>query len=384
VIIVMLHPQTINERLEPLLKWPGGKQDELRFILPALPNTIKHYYEPFLGGGAVFLAIPQEIPAYVNDKSYDLIRFYQAIADEDKQFFGALDCILQEWRKLENIVEQAKASLLENYQAFRAGILSESKLRDFIQAFVTTYLDELSASYFAQDSAFYLKSIRQSLQSKIKRMKKIEGQKGEISESDVLDNLEGAIKAAYYTYMRQLYNYARKFRLSDAEQAAIFFFVRENAYASMFRFNKQGHFNIPYGGIAYNRKNLGVKVERFRNPALLVRFHNTTFGNFDFADFIETYPPQSGDFIFLDPPYDSEFSSYDQNPFGKRDQERLAQYLIEECPANFMLVIKSTPFILSLYQDKGLNIVDFEKKYMYTVKERNNRDVTHLMIRNYS
>jgi DNA adenine methylase len=382
----MLYPPSINERLEPLLKWPGGKQDELRFILPALPETMKNYYEPFLGGGAVYLTIPQETPAYVNDKSSDLIRFYQAVASENGDFFATLDCILFEWQKLEEILLVTKDSFLVNYQAFRAGQLSESKLRDFVQTFLTDNVENFSSSLevlFPQDIAFYLKTIRQSLQNKMKRMKKIEAQKGEIPEKDVLDNIEGAIKAAFYTYMRQLYNYAKKFQLNDAKQAAIFFFIRENAYASMFRFNKQGHFNIPYGGIAYNRKNLGAKVERFRNPALLARFHNTTFGNFDFSDFIKQYPSQAGDFIFLDPPYDSEFSNYDQNPFGKSDQERLAHYLIEECSANFMMVIKSTPFILSLYENKGLSIVDFEKKYMYTVKERNNRDVTHLMIRNY-
>jgi DNA adenine methylase len=382
----MIYPPQISENLEPLLKWPGGKTDELRFILPAMPSTIRHYYEPFLGGGAVYLAIPQETPAFVNDKSWDLIRFYQAVAGEDAGFFATLTFILSDWQKLECIVESAKDSILENYLAFRAGLLSESKARAFVEAFVSTHLDEISQELennFPQDIAFYLKTIRQSLFSKMKRMKKIEGQKGQISDKDIIDNLEGAVKAAFYTYMRHLYNYAKKFHLSDGEQAAVFFFIRENAYASMFRFNKQGHFNIPYGGIAYNRKNLGAKVERFKNPALLARLRNTSLGNFDFADFMRQYPPQAGDFIFLDPPYDSEFSSYDQNPFGKADQERLAQYLIAECPANFMLVIKSTPFILSLYQDKGLNIVDFEKKYMYTVKERNNRDVTHLMITNY-
>jgi DNA adenine methylase len=384
----MTYPPQITEILEPLLKWPGGKTDELRFILPALPNHIKHYYEPFLGGGAVYLATPQEIPAYVNDKSWDLIHFYQAVANEDTGFFSALSLILADWQKLEYLaeVEGSKIALLENYQAFRIGQLSESKIRGFVDSFVSNHLDEFSQELeknFPQDMAFYLRTIRQSLLSKMKRMKKIEGQKGEISEADVLDNLEGAMKAAFYTYLRHLYNYAKKFRLSDSSLAAIFFFIRENAYASMFRFNKQGHFNIPYGGIAYNRKNLLAKVERFKNPALLARFRNTVFGNLDFADFIKQYPPQAGDFIFLDPPYDSEFSSYDKNPFGKADQERLAHYLIKDCPANFMMVIKSTEFILSLYQDKGLNIMDFEKKYMYTIKERNNRDVTHLMITNY-
>src|SRR5690606_28670496 len=98
----------------------------------------------------------------------------------------------------------------------------------------------------------------------------------------------------------------------------------------------------------------------------------------DFWEFLKIHIPQEGDFVFLDPPYDTEFSSYDQNPFGKADQARLANYLIHECKANFMLVIKSTEYILSLYNDKGLNVRPFDKTYLYTVKERNNREVTHL------
>src|SRR5690606_17743331 len=132
---------------------------------------------------------------------------------------------------------------------------------------------------------------------------------------DIQDNLEGALKASFYYYTRHLYNYSAKFRLSESQHAAIFFFIRENAYASMFRFNKAGHFNIPYGGIAYNRKNLRLKVEKFEHNNLLARLQNTIFDSLDFLDFLEKFPPRTGDFIFLDPPYDSEFSSYDKNLF---------------------------------------------------------------------
>ena len=37
------------------------------------------------------------------------------------------------------------------------------------------------------------------------------------------------------------------------------------------------------------------------------------------------------DFVFLDPPYDSEFSTYAKNEFDRGDQARLADYLIKEC-----------------------------------------------------
>jgi len=92
---------------------------------------------------------------------------------------------------------------------------------------------------------------------------------------------------------------------------------------------------------------------------------------------------QANDFIFLDPPYDSEFSTYAQNKFGKHDQERLADYLSDHCQAQFMLVIKNTPTILNLYAHKGLTIRAFDKKYLVSFQDRNNRDAEHLIITNY-
>jgi len=54
----------------------------------------------------------------------------------------------------------------------------------------------------------------------------------------------------------------------------------------------------------------------------------------------------------LDPPYDSEFSTYDKNIFNKEDQKRLADYLIKDCNAKWMMIIKNTEFIFDLYNKK--------------------------------
>ncbi|MFC1802327.1 DNA adenine methylase, partial [Patescibacteria group bacterium] len=89
------------------------------------------------------------------------------------------------------------------------------------------------------------------------------------------------------------------------------------------------------------------------------------------------------DFIFLDPPYDTNFSDYDKNSFDKKDQERLAKCLYKT-KANFILIIKKTPFIYDLYNNKkAIKIDSFEKTYLYNVKGRNDRDVEHLIIYNF-
>ena len=100
----------------------------------------------------------------------------------------------------------------------------------------------------------------------------------------------------------------------------------------------------------------------------------------DFADFFKQVKLTSGDFVFLHPPYDTDFSDYENRQFNKLDQERLANEL-KKMEAKFILVIKNTDFIKSLYE-KDFNILSFDNTYTYNVRGRNKRDVEHLIITN--
>ena len=102
------------------------------------------------------------------------------------------------------------------------------------------------------------------------------------------------------------------------------------------------------------------------------------------------HAPEEDDFVFLDPPYDTEFSTYAKNEFDKDDQARLAEYLINECRGNFMIVIKNTEYISSLYQEGtitanggNIHVSSFDKKYFVSFQDRNNKEAQHLLITNY-
>lgn len=178
-------------------------------------------------------------------------------------------------------------------------------------------------------------------------------------------------------FIRALYN------KNQTQNSEYFYFIREYCYSSMFRYNSNGEFNVPYGGISYNRKNFQRKIDSIKSAELQKHFVNTDIYNLDFEDFLNKIKLTKNDFIFLDPPYDTDFSSYVNNSFDKADQERLANYLINNCPAKFMLVIKNTEFISNLYSNKGLYIDSFDKTYMVSFKGRNNRNCEHLIITNY-
>lgn len=85
--------------------------------------------------------------------------------------------------------------------------------------------------------------------------------------------------------------------------------------------------------------------------------------------------------MFVDPPYDSTFSTYANNEFDKNEQIRLRDCL-KKISAKTMIVIKYTDFIYNLYRG-NFKIIDFDKKYTVNFKNRNNRDTKHLIITNY-
>ena len=372
------------ERLTSLLKWAGGKEQELKHILPLIPS-FDAYYEPFVGGGAVFFSI-QSQRKLINDKSPDLFNLYVMTAQQNVDFFRALDTLLLGWQRVSKVVDGCATDLLNMYQVYSMDKSSPEEMQSSLLEFVrqhTAEFNNMFEVFFDKDTGNFIREIKRNLLSKTRRTKELENRKWKLPEPDIIANIECALKSAYYMHLRYLYNRIGEYGIPASLSAAIFFFVRENAYASMFRYNSKGGFNVPYGGIAYNRKNLARKIAYLQSSEVELHLRNTVIENMDFEAFLQKYPPQAGDFVFLDPPYDSEFSTYSQNEFVREDQERLASYLLKQCRAKFMLVIKNTPTILHLYGNASLNIKTFDKKYLVSFQDRNNRDAEHLIITNY-
>ena len=228
----------------------------------------------------------------------------------------------------------------------------------------------------------FINEIEKHLISKMNRMYKIEKQKKLMNKKDTLDNIECAFKSAFYMHFRHLYNEAEKLNINISFYTAIFYFIREFCYASMFRYNKNGKFNVPYGGISYNRKEFIKKIEYIDSKKIKEYMEQTEIYCDDFEAFLKEVKPERGDFIFLDPPYDTEFSTYAKNEFAKKDQVRLCEYL-KNTKANIMLIIKNTEFIYNLYNTKEFKIKTFDKKYLVSFQNRNDKDVEHLLITNY-
>ncbi len=67
-------------KAQPFVKWAGGKRSLVPEILKHIPDSFNHYWEPFLGGGAVFFALNGLIDtAHLSDYNRELITTYKAI-----------------------------------------------------------------------------------------------------------------------------------------------------------------------------------------------------------------------------------------------------------------------------------------------------------------
>ena len=73
--------------IKPFIRWAGGKSRLLPRILPHVPSNIKNYYEPFLGGGAVFLACAARVSgrSYLADLNEHLVAAWIAMRDHQSE-----------------------------------------------------------------------------------------------------------------------------------------------------------------------------------------------------------------------------------------------------------------------------------------------------------
>jgi DNA adenine methylase len=85
-------------KAKPFLKWVGGKKQLLPDIKNLMPKSFNKYFEPFLGGGAVFFSIAPKV-AYLNDINKTLIYSYINIRDSVENIIAKLKDIEKKYKK---------------------------------------------------------------------------------------------------------------------------------------------------------------------------------------------------------------------------------------------------------------------------------------------
>jgi len=320
----------------------------------------------------------------VNDLSRELIALYKAVKAGDPKFFEVINVFNDKRTILDSLVQDVGIDqLLDVYSKHFEFSEDKTMLRGVVNTWVSPIREKLhELSYSGKAPERIVHEVELNIFRKLLRMKQLEVENGNSLHIDIFPNIVTALHSAFYMYVRHLYNHAHDLYLESGEFTAAFYYLREFCYSSMFRFNQLGEFNVPYGGMAYNQKNFAKKIAdllELQRELSSVRLHNQ-----DFEDFLRRVKPGKNDFLFLDPPYDSEFSEYDGNKFGKADHQRLAG-ILSTTKASFLLVIKNTTFVRDLYgKIEGVETRVFNKQYAVSFQNRNDQKAMHLVFTNYA
>ncbi len=277
----------------PFVKWVGGKSSLLAQYKPLFPQTAKNYFEPFVGGGAVFFHLKAKNISSLytlNDMNPELISVYRIVRDE----VDALVLLLSEFK--------AKHS-----------------------------------------KEFYYK----------------------VRAWDRVDTFK---------------------KRTDLERAARFLYLNRTCYNGLWRVNSKGQFNVPMG--RYKNPNI-ENQDRLRGASQALQGVKLT--NLDFSDCVAA--AQAGDFVYFDPPYiplnaTSNFTSYSKDGFDLKDQERLAETVLDlhDRGCNVMVSNSSAQIVYDIYNSLGissLTIHSVEAKRRINSKSKKRGEIAEVVIVNY-
>jgi len=248
-----------DSRAKPVLKWAGGKARLLPVLRACFARqTFRRYFEPFLGGGALFFDLAPET-AVLNDLNSELIFCYQIVRDHPAELF--------------------------------------------------TKLKQMQVS----ESEFY-------------RWRSV------IPES-----------------------------LEPVERAARFIYLNKTCYNGLYRVNKKGQFNTPYGR---NGTVSLVDEDNLRGASRLLK--NARLMSEDYS--VVVREADKDDFVYLDPPYlpvgkYADFKRYTKEPFFEDDHRKLAD-AFRELSDKGCLVLLSNSFhekIANLYSGFYQEVVEMPR-----------------------
>jgi DNA adenine methylase len=182
--------------------------------------------------------------------------------------------------------------------------------------------------------------------------------------------------ADYYYRVRTKYNLATP----SPAQAARFIYLNQSCFNGVFRVNKSGKYNVPYG----RKKRLRTLGSRELTPIS----SQLAGADLRVADFTEVLAEAGlGDFVYLDPPYPplnrtAYFAHYTADRFDAAKQESLAEQVraLAGRGSLFMMSNADVPHIRRLYV--GFRIQTLSTMRFVTCKKRKYR-IGELVITNY-
>ena len=148
----------------------------------------------------------------------------------------------------------------------------------------------------------------------------------------------------FYKHRARFNELVNKDEAKTPEAAQLFYYLNRTGFNGLCRFNKRGEFNVPFGthnSITYDRDFSQLKRV----------FKRWKFLSCD----IMSLPTDRDDFVYADPPYDVEFTTYSPGGFTWDDQVRTAEWLAKH-KGPVLLSNQATRRIVKLYKQLGFQL----------------------------
>lgn len=177
-----------------------------------------------------------------------------------------------------------------------------------------------------------------------------------------LNRCEKEHSEEFYFQMRNLDRDKIKFKkLVDYKRAARTIYLNKGCFNGLYRVNSKNEFNVPFN------KNSKVNTYDAQNLAIIYSYFNFNQIEMLSCDFYDAVKDaKKGDFVYFDPPYDSEtstFNSYTENGFGKDEQIRLCKLFKElnDRGVYCMLSNHNTTLINNLYDEFNIFVIEAKR-----------------------
>lgn len=123
--------------------------------------------------------------------------------------------------------------------------------------------------------------------------------------------------------------YAARDRFNSNPTPALFLYLNRRCFRGLYRVNRRGEFNVPYG--CAGQRNVPVDADHLRRVSRMYRRFCVHFVHGDWrhtVDFARIQLRAGVDMlVFLDPPYAGTFADYTPNRFEEEDQTQLMQWM---------------------------------------------------------
>lgn len=290
--------------MKPFIIWVGGKTRSRKKIIESFPEDFNKYYEPFIGGGSIFMELGHP-NAHLTDVNPQLINCYKKVKTQPKKFVLEINKTLDAYNR------------------------------------------------------------KRTLESKKK----------------------------YYNQLRKEYNeYILK--KPTFRSAVLFVFLGRAGFNGLYRVNKKGIYNTPFGQhmtlrkLCYNKKNPGNCIDIYELHKYLNK-PNVKIEQGDYMDILKLVKKK--DLVYLDPPYfpikamKTNFTSYVTGSWGLDEHMRFFDFIRKLTKKGCYVVMSNnnSPFLKKQLPKPQYNYSYIETLRSIGAKASVKKNIKEILIKNY-